>query len=184
MQRVTRYPLLINQVHHPALLFSSLRASAESRRPLRLQILRYTEPDHPDHQNLSRALELAEAALNDINEAVRAHENQEKLAWLSDNIEFPGIPGGVRSLPSCPDAGSPAQTSDITPAWPQHLDLSAPTRLLGPRRIIREGKVEKAKSRRRLDLHLFNDLLIFSESRPGGGEVVYRYVRSWFLTGP
>ncbi|GAA5838700.1 hypothetical protein JCM9279_003832 [Rhodotorula babjevae] len=126
MQRVTRYPLLVNQ------------------------ILRYTPPDHPDHPSLSRALELAEAALNDINEAVRAHENQEKLVWLSDNIEFPGIPGG-------------------------HLDLSAPTRLLGPRRILREGKVEKAKSRRPLNAFLFNDLLVFTESRLGGGEVVYRY---------
>ena len=73
-----------------------------ARRPdahlLRLfsQILRYTEPDHPDQPTLARALQLAEVALNDINEAVRAHENQEKLAWLSDNIEFPGIPGGVR----------------------------------------------------------------------------------------
>ncbi|GJN92753.1 hypothetical protein Rhopal_005791-T1 [Rhodotorula paludigena] len=125
MQRVTRYPLLINQIY------------------------RYTDKDHPDHANLSRAREIADAALNDINEAVRRNENQEKLAWLSDNIEFPGIPGG-------------------------HLDLSAPTRLLGPRRILREGKVSKAKSGRVLNAYLFNDLLVFTESR-GPSQAVYRY---------
>ena len=65
----------------------------------------------------------------------------------------------------------------MTLFFAQHLDLSAPTRLLGPRRILREGKVEKAKSHRKLNAYLFNDLLIFTESRAGAGEVVYRYVR-------
>ncbi|GAA5977335.1 hypothetical protein JCM10908_004943 [Rhodotorula pacifica] len=124
MQRVTRYPLLISQ------------------------ILRYTEPDHPDHPALERALRTAEQTLNDINEAIRVNETREKLAWLSDNVEFPGVVG--------------------------RLDLTAPTRLLGPRRILREGKVEKHKSRRQLQTYLFNDLLLFTETA-GAGQVVYRY---------
>ncbi|GAA5912265.1 hypothetical protein JCM6882_005211 [Rhodosporidiobolus microsporus] len=127
MQRVTRYPLLINQM------------------------LRYTEPDHSDYPALLRALEIAEATLSDINEAVRSHENESKLAYLSDNIELPGMSSG-------------------------HLNLTAPTRLLGKRHILREGKVEKARSGRKLSAYLFNDLLIFTEAQPNGpGEVVYRY---------
>lgn len=59
----------------------------------------------------------------------------------------------------------------------QRLDLTAPTRLLGARRLLREGKVEKAKSHRSLNAYLFNDLLVFTESRAGtAGEVVYRLV--------
>ncbi|GAA5869921.1 hypothetical protein JCM8547_008105 [Rhodosporidiobolus lusitaniae] len=128
MQRLTRYPLLINQ------------------------ILRYTEPDHPDHSTLTRALQIAEQTLDDVNEAVRSHENEEKLAYLSDNIELPGLSTG-------------------------HLNLSAPTRLLGKRHILREGKVEKARSGRKLSVYLFNDLLIFTEPKPhpASGEIVYRY---------
>ncbi|GAA6030396.1 hypothetical protein JCM8097_009087 [Rhodosporidiobolus ruineniae] len=127
MQRLTRYPLLINQ------------------------ILRYTEPDHPDHATLSRALQIAEGTLSEVNEAVRSHENEEKLAWLSDNIELPGMSSG-------------------------HLNLMAPTRLLGKRAILREGRVEKARSGRKLQVYLFNDLLIFTEAQPqGSGEIVYRY---------
>ncbi|TKA51640.1 hypothetical protein B0A53_05517 [Rhodotorula sp. CCFEE 5036] len=124
MQRVTRYPLLISH------------------------ILRYTDSDHPDHAALERALHTAEQTLNDINEAIRVNETREKLAWLSDNVEFPGVVG--------------------------RLDLTAPTRLLGPRRIIREGQVEKHKSRRQLQAYLFNDLLLFTEAA-GAGQTVYRY---------
>ncbi|GAA5873711.1 hypothetical protein JCM3774_000147 [Rhodotorula dairenensis] len=125
MQRVTRYPLLISH------------------------ILRYTEPDHPDHPALERALRTAEKTLNDINEAIRFNETREKLAWLSDNVEFPGVVG--------------------------RLDLTAPTRLLGPRSIVREGRVEKHKSRRQLQAYLFNDLLLFTESTGSAGQIVYRY---------
>ncbi|GEM10145.1 rho guanyl-nucleotide exchange factor [Rhodotorula toruloides] len=124
MQRVTRYPLLVNQ------------------------ILRYTPADHPDHQPLERALQIAETTLNDINEAVRTHENQEKLAWLTDTVVFPGVAG--------------------------RLDLSAPTRMLGPRRIVREGNLEKAKSKRKLQAYLFNDLLLLTEDQ-GSTQSVYRY---------
>ena len=35
----------------------------------------------------------AEQTLNDINEAIRVNETREKLAWLSDNVEFPGVVG-------------------------------------------------------------------------------------------
>ncbi|GAA5879139.1 hypothetical protein JCM16303_001313 [Sporobolomyces ruberrimus] len=126
MQRLTRYPLLINQ------------------------ILRYTEADSSDADILAGSLEIAERTLSIVNEAVRSNENEQKLAYLSDNIEFSGM-GDAR------------------------LDLTAPTRLLGSRKLLREGKVEKAKSHRQLNVYLLTDLLIFTETRVGGtGEVVYR----------
>lgn len=62
------------------------------------QILRYTEPDHPDHATLTRSLTIAEGILNVVNEAVRVHDNQEKLVMLSDNLEFAGV-NAVRPRP-------------------------------------------------------------------------------------
>ncbi len=126
MQRLTRYPLLIGQ------------------------ILRYTEEDHPDRVALGRALEVAERILTGVNEAVRSHEDLEKLLKLSDSLVFPGVK----------DA---------------RLDLAAPTRNLGPRKILKEGKLAKAKSGRKLTGYLFNDLLLFTEDKDGS-EVVYKYV--------
>ncbi|SCZ92879.1 BZ3500_MvSof-1268-A1-R1_C065g00318 [Microbotryum saponariae] len=125
MQRVTRLPLLLRQ------------------------ILRYTEQDHSDRALLTRSLEIAEGILGMINEAVRAHENEERL-YLSDVIEF------SHSIEA-------------------RLDLTAPTRLMGPRRLLKEGRVSKVRSGRKLNVYLFNDLLIFTETKAGGNEVVYRW---------
>lgn len=62
---------------------------------------------------------------------------------------------------------------------PQRLDLTAPTRLLGPRKILREGKLAKAKSGRKLTGYVFNDLVLFTEAKEDANhsqsEAVYRY---------
>ncbi|SCV75025.1 BQ2448_8054 [Microbotryum intermedium] len=126
MQRVTRLPLLLRQ------------------------ILRYTEDDHTDQALLTRSLEISESILGAINEAVRAHENEERLVHLSDVLEF------SHSIEA-------------------RLDLTAPTRLMGPRRLLKEDRVTKARSGRKLNVYLFNDLLIFTETKAGGSEVVYRW---------
>ncbi|KDE02848.1 hypothetical protein MVLG_06638 [Microbotryum lychnidis-dioicae p1A1 Lamole] len=126
MQRVTRLPLLLRQ------------------------ILRYTEQDHSDRALLTQSLEIAEGILGVINEAVRAHENEERLVYLSDVIEF------SHSIEA-------------------RLDLTAPTRLMGLRRLLKEDRVTKARSGRKLNVYLFNDLLIFTETKAGGNEVVYRW---------
>ncbi|SCV70541.1 BQ2448_1935 [Microbotryum intermedium] len=118
MQRVTRLPLLLRQ------------------------ILRYTEDDHTDQALLTRSLEISESILGAINEAVRAHENEERLVHLSDVLEF------SHSIEA-------------------RLDLTAPTRLMGPRRLLKEDRVTKARSGRKLNVYLFNDLLIFTETKAG-----------------
>lgn len=64
----------------------------------------------------------------------------------------------------------------------QRLDLTAPTRLLGPRKILKSGPLAKSKSGRKLNCYLFNDLLLLTESRANNVESVYRYVRSTLLT--
>ncbi|KAK4700326.1 hypothetical protein P7C70_g5926, partial [Phenoliferia sp. Uapishka_3] len=127
MQRLTRYPLLISQ------------------------ILRYTEPDHPDQNTLQSALASAESMLSVVNEAVRWREDEAKLAFLTDNLIFAGV-----------DA---------------RLELTAPTKLLGRRRILKEGELTKAKSGRKLNTYLFNDLLLFTETKAVAVsiEVVYRW---------
>ncbi|KAM0752107.1 hypothetical protein T439DRAFT_379225 [Meredithblackwellia eburnea MCA 4105] len=127
MQRLTRYPLLISQ------------------------ILRYTDQDHPDHASLTSALQLAEGTSTVVNEAVRWREDEEKLAFLSDNLIFAGV-----------DA---------------RLDLTAPTRLMGRRRILKDGQVTKAKSGRKLNIFLFNDLLLLTETKATAVpiEVIYRW---------
>ena len=61
----------------------------------------------------------------------------------------------------------------------QRLELTAPTKLLGRRRILKEGQLAKAKSGRKLNAFLFNDLLLFTETKAAAVpiEVVYRWVR-------
>lgn len=127
-----------------------------TRYPLLIgQILKYTEEDHPDRVALGRALEVAERILGDVNESVRRHQDLEKLLKLSDSLVFPGVKGA-------------------------RLDLAAPTRSMGPRAILKEGKLAKAKSGRKLTGYLFNDLLLFTEDKDGA-EVVYKYVSQFLV---
>lgn len=45
------------------------------------------------------------------------------------------------------------------------LDLTAPTALQGPRKLIKEGGVAKAKSGRKLNLVLCNDILVLLDDK-------------------
>lgn len=78
-------------------------------------------------------------------------ENDERLAVLSDELVF-------------------ANNLDA------HLDLTAPTRSMGSRVLLREGELDKAKSGRKLRAFLFNDMLLFTEQSASLGHVVYRWV--------
>lgn len=53
----------------------------------------------------------------------------------------------------------------MLPQWvgAGRLDLSAPTRFLGPRRLIKEGQLSKAKGSKRLTCILTNDILVLTE---------------------
>lgn len=43
------------------------------------------------------------------------------------------------------------------------LDLTADTRFLGPRRLVKEGQLSKAKGQKKLNLILTNDILVLTE---------------------
>ena len=80
--------------------------------------------------------------------------------------------------------------AEFVPSGPsQRLNLTAPTRHLGPRRLIHEGPLSKPRSRKVFNCYLFNDLLVLSLPPPlavvvvsgAGGvirpphEIIYRY---------
>jgi hypothetical protein len=98
--------------------------------------------------NLKLALRSAHQVLNRTNEQIRRQEVQEKLAYLSDNIVF-------------------VDDQSI------RLDLTAQTRFVGTRDILKEGLLVKGynhrRSSKRKELHayLFNDLLLFTTRSVG-----------------
>ena len=65
MQRITRYPLLIEKI------FDS------------------TQPDHPDYSLCQEAVQFAKSFCKQINEACRDTENFEKLNWIQKHVTIP-----------------------------------------------------------------------------------------------
>ena len=62
---------------------------------------------------------------------------------------------------------------------PRRLDLTAPTRYMGSRKLLKEGILLKAKSGRKLRAFLCNDILVLTEATT---KSLYRMVRvppSW-----
>lgn len=122
-----------------------------ARYPLLLQqILKYTSADDADFADLRGALQLSQGVLNETNEGLRAQEDEEKLGFLSDNLIFPDD----QSI---------------------RLDLTAPTRLLGPRHLLKEGMLVKGyghkrqSKRKELQTYLFNDFVLFTTASVGHG---------------
>ncbi|XP_046617451.1 intersectin-1 isoform X4 [Neodiprion virginianus] len=67
MQRITKYPLIINK------------------------ILEYTPVLHPDRQYLLEALARAEEFCTQVNEGVREKENSDRLEWLQQHVTCDGL---------------------------------------------------------------------------------------------
>ncbi|WVO21625.1 uncharacterized protein IAS62_002934 [Cryptococcus decagattii] len=108
-----------------------------TRYPLLIkQIIAYTPYDSSDLTPLQSALHAVEGIVSRINESVREAEGQERLRVLSENLWIGGE---------------------------GRLDLTAPTAFLGPRKLIKEGPVSKAKSGRKLSLVLCNDIIVLLE---------------------
>lgn len=117
-----------------------------TRYPLLLrQVLNYTRKDQ-DAAELENALSTAESMVARINERVREAEATERLKTLSDQLWVGGE---------------------------GRIDLTAPTAYQGPRKIIKEGPVTKAKSGRKLQMVLCNDIVLLIED-----ERLYRMVSS------
>lgn len=115
-----------------------------TRYPLLLrQVLNYTQPDQ-DHAQLEVALNTAQDMVTRINERVREAEATDRLRTLSEQLWVGGE---------------------------GRIDLTAPTAYQGPRKLLKEGPVAKAKSGRRLQMVLCNDIVILIED-----ERLYRMV--------
>ncbi|GIY06586.1 intersectin-1 [Caerostris darwini] len=68
MQRITKYPLLIQKIHE------------------------FTPEDHPDYSHLKEALNLAQQLCNQVNEGVRERENSDRLEWIQNHVLCDGLP--------------------------------------------------------------------------------------------
>jgi hypothetical protein len=122
-----------------------------TRYPLLIrQILNYTQHG-PDRKRIEMSLESSEILLEAINESIREQEGQERLKELSKNL---WVGNG------------------------QLLDLSAPTRFMGTRKLIKEGIVSKSKSRRRIRMVLCSDIVILVEETTGA---IYRMVGDLYM---
>jgi hypothetical protein len=138
-----------------------------TRYPLLIkQILQYTEPEpDQDRAQTERALHTAERILDTINEAIREKEGRTKLKTLSQDLWI-----GHGCVTMTGGLGIHILTFKIF----RQLDLTAPTRHLGDRRLLREGFLNKAKSGRKLQAFLCNDILLLTDEH---GKTLYRMVR-------
>ncbi|KAG8943721.1 hypothetical protein FRC04_002553 [Tulasnella sp. 424] len=107
-----------------------------TRYPLLLrQILNYTQSEI-ERQQLEWAITTTEKILDSINETIRENEGSERLAEISRDLYI----GEGR------------------------LDLTARTKYLGKRKLVKEGEVTKAKSGRKLQIVLCNDVLVLMDA--------------------
>ncbi|XP_046329518.2 intersectin-1-like isoform X4 [Haliotis rufescens] len=127
MQRITKYPLMIKE------------------------IIKYTPPEHPDHQNLVDALAKAEELCTQVNEGVREKENSERLEWLQNHVHCDGLS--------------------------ERIIFNGVTNCLGRRRLVHSGILYKTKSNKELLCFLFNDFMLLTlPSRPLGSNSSLRYI--------
>ncbi|KAG9017136.1 hypothetical protein FRB90_001611 [Tulasnella sp. 427] len=107
-----------------------------TRYPLLLrQILNYTQGE-TERQQLEWAITTTQRILDMINETIRENEGMERLAEISRDLYI----GEGR------------------------LDLTARTKYLGKRKLIKEGEITKAKSGRKLQIVLCNDVLVLMDA--------------------
>ena len=130
-----------------------------TRYPLLIaQIMKYTDEGSSDYNRLANALKRVQQVLTATNEAIRRQEDEIALATLSEQLMIPD--------------------SDA------RLNLATMTRFVGPRRLIREGVLTKARSRKTFRAYLFNDFFLLAKStgllessqtrRSAGQLVMYR----------
>ena len=101
--------------------------------------------DMAERQSIFAALQTAENILEEVNETIRDREGRQRLGEISRALWI----GQGR------------------------LDLTAPTRHLGPRKLVKEGVLSKAKSGRKLRVLLCNDILVLVDEAEKG---LYRVV--------
>ncbi|KAI6140316.1 Dbl homology domain-containing protein [Pisolithus tinctorius] len=132
-----------------------------TRYPLLIrQILQYTDPpaplldpssaprltlslptEHAERESIANALGRAEQILEEVNETMRDRESRMRLGEVSRELRI----------------------------GKDRLDLTLPTHHLGPRKLLKEGVLTKAKSGRKLRVILCSDILLLLNESGGGG---------------
>ncbi|KAI6009623.1 hypothetical protein F5J12DRAFT_44573 [Pisolithus orientalis] len=132
-----------------------------TRYPLLIrQILQYTDPpapsldpssaprltlslptEHAERESIANALGRAEQILEEVNETMRDRESRARLGEVSRELRI----------------------------GKDRLDLTLPTHHLGPRKLLKEGVLTKAKSGRKLRVILCSDILLLLNESGGGG---------------
>ncbi|KAF8328838.1 Dbl homology domain-containing protein, partial [Cantharellus anzutake] len=106
-----------------------------TRYPLLLKQISANTQGDEDRKRIDSSIHTIERILDNINERIREREGQERLASVSKNLWI----GQGR------------------------LDLTAATRYMGRRTLVKEGVLIKAKSGRRLRAFLCNDVLVLTD---------------------
>ncbi|KAG2348212.1 hypothetical protein BDR05DRAFT_903524 [Suillus weaverae] len=144
MQRLTRYPLLIRQILQYTDHPSMTNTASQTATSGHSPAISIQLPgDAEERRNINAALDAAEKILEHVNETIREQEGRERLSEISKDLWI----GQGR------------------------LDLTAPTRHLGPRKLLKEGVISKAKSGRKIRLFLCTDVLVLTHE---GGRGLYR----------
>ncbi|KIK17094.1 hypothetical protein PISMIDRAFT_685628 [Pisolithus microcarpus 441] len=124
------------------------------------QILQYTDPptptpdlsmaprltlslptEHAERESIANSLACAERILEEVNETIRDREGRERPGEVSEELRI----------------------------GKDRLDLMLPTPHLGPRKLLKEGVLAKAKSGRKLRVLLCSDILLLLNESEGGG---------------
>lgn len=132
----------------------SLAVQRLTRYPLLIaQIVRYTKEhiDPDEAAALRHARATAQQYLDTTNESIRQRQSDERLASLSERLNATSARG--------------AQVK---------LDLTQPTRWMGPRRIVREEVLSKQRSGRKICVLLCNDVVLLLSGGTEADERLYR----------
>lgn len=116
-----------------------------------------------DERHIQRALEMSQRILDQINETIREQEGRERLGVISKDLWI-GQGYASRTL-----------FFSTLHLFDRRLDLTAPTRNMGDRKLLKEGVLIKAKSGRHLRAFLCNDILVLTNE---AAKTLYRMVRS------
>ncbi|ELU37390.1 protein binding protein [Rhizoctonia solani AG-1 IA] len=158
MQRITRYPLLMKQA-------SAVECYSSGLVLVTYQNGFYTIPKprgnaYRSHMLFKRPNEFSRVSTRRFGNA------RAPSGWVRSPKDCMSVKGtyhcGTAKLRKTGERGLD-QGTNREPIC-RHLDLTAPTRYMGPRRLIKEGVLVKAKSGRRLHAVLCNDILILMDA--------------------
>ncbi|KAI6140294.1 hypothetical protein BKA82DRAFT_152056, partial [Pisolithus tinctorius] len=97
--------------------------------------------EHAERESIANALGCAEQTLEEVNETMRDRESRARLGEVSRGLRI----------------------------GKDRLDLTLPTHHLGPRKLLKEGVLTKAKSGCKLRIILCSDILLLLNESGGGG---------------